>query len=364
MRQRNKSVGIPAPLGNPQFPPYNCVMQIVMVDDSIAFDGFTASTRALGGAEKAFAALAAALARHGHQVTAFNRCRWAMTVEGVRWSPLDESSPPLSCDWLIAFRRPERLEFVRQARHRILWHSGPGRFLNQPKAKTMIKDHQPQVLLSSHAQWLDWSPPSSLHPGLLPVAVRSDFLAALPTMPRHPPCALVTTHPQQGLDWLLRLWCERIHPAVPEAQLLILSNGLNKDPCPDALAAVAEQVRAAAPMGVRVEKPQGDAAMAQLMRSCRVHLYPGHADDVTAFTLMESQACGLPAVLRPLGAAPERVANGSSAYVVPDDDAFANLAAMLLGNAEMAQSMGAEARSLYQSKTWDHAAHYLEALLP
>ena len=48
-------------------------MNIVMFDDSVPFDGFTANTKPLGGAEKAFAALAGALAKAGHTVTAVNR---------------------------------------------------------------------------------------------------------------------------------------------------------------------------------------------------------------------------------------------------------------------------------------------------
>ena len=57
-------------------------MHITLVDDSIPFDGYSASSRALGGAEKAFASLPGALARRGHTVAVFNRCRWSMYVEG------------------------------------------------------------------------------------------------------------------------------------------------------------------------------------------------------------------------------------------------------------------------------------------
>ena len=111
------------------------------------------------------------------------------------------------------------------------------------------------------------------------------------------------------------------------------------------------------------ENPIRNPVMAQAYREAHVHLYPGHAGDTTAFTLMESQAAGRPAVLRPLGAAPERVANGRSAFVAPDDDAFANLTIMLLSDPAMAASMGAEARSLYTGRSWDAAAQELEALL-
>ena len=101
--------------------------------------------------------------------------------------------------------------------------------------------------------------------------------------------------------------------------------------------------------------------MAESPAQARVHLYPGHDDDVTAFTLMESQAAGLPAVVRPLGAAPERIVDGLSGWVAPDDDAFANLAIRLLSDDALRASRGAEARALWTGRDWDAAAAALEA---
>ena len=84
-------------------------MNITMIDDSYAFDGATPGMRALGGAEKAFAALASALSARGHDVTAINRCEYQTTVDGVLWVPFDTPRPPES-DVVIAFRKPELLE--------------------------------------------------------------------------------------------------------------------------------------------------------------------------------------------------------------------------------------------------------------
>jgi hypothetical protein len=340
-------------------------MHITLVDDSIPFDGFTASARALGGAEKAFAALAGALARRGHEVTVFNRCRWSLFIEGAQWETF-EGKKPLATDVLVALRKPALLEFIRQARRRVLWTPAPARQLARVVAGDMVKDLKPLLLLSSAAQTEGWTA-RGLAVAALPPAVKSDFLAEVATAAAVPPRAIVTTHPNHGLDWLLELWLNRIHPAVPAAELHIHSMMLAKaaeggEVEPD-MQPLAARVLAARDHGVVIQRPGADPVMAQAMREAAVHLYPGHADDATAFTLMESQAAGCPAVLRPLGAAPERVANGRSAYVVPDDDAFANLTTMLLGDAHVAASMGAEARALYTGRSWDAAAEQFEALL-
>lgn len=338
-------------------------MHITFVDDSIPFDGFTASARALGGAEKAFAALPGALARRGHTVTVYNRCRWSLFIEGCQWEPIDDKKP-LTTDMLVAFRKPALLEFVRQARSRVLWTTATPRQLE--RAVPGLKDYKPFLLLSSRAQ-AEGVNLRGLSAALMPPAVKSDFLAERLTARAVPPRAVVTTHPSHGLDWLLTLWLERIRPSVPAAELHILSMALSKaaegGAVDEELRPLAERVLAAREHGIVIQRPGGDGQMAQLYGEAQVHLYPGHAADTTAFTLMESQAAGLPAVLRPLGAAPERVTNGRSAYVVPDDDAFANLTTMLLSDAHLAAGMGAEARGLYTGRTWDAAAEQFEALL-
>ena len=340
-------------------------MHITLVDDSIAFDGYTASARPLGGAEKAFASLPGALARRGHTVAVFNRCRWSMTVEGVHWDSLDGRKPLLT-DVLIASRKPSLLQFVRQAGKRVLWHTGPGRMLERTATRNLLAEHKALVLLVSRAQAAGIGT-ATAPVALLPPAVRTDFLADAPCPPDTPPTAIATTHPAHGLDWLLDLWVGRIRPLVPTAELHLHSMSLAKaaeggaiDP---ALAPIAAKVAAAREHGVVAVRPQGDQLMAQAMRRARVHLYPGHPDDVTAFTLMESQACGLPAVVRPLGAAPERIAHGLSGMVAPDDDAFANLAALLLGDDGMRSSYSAEAHARTRTWDWDAAAAALDGVL-
>lgn len=340
-------------------------MHITLVDDSIPFDGYTAASRPLGGAEKGFAALAGALARRGHTVAVFNRCRWSMFIEGAQWETFDGKKPLLT-DLLIALRKPELLSFVRQAKRRVLWHAGPGWLLERKSTRAVLDDLQPTVLLCSETQAGGWNA-RGLKVALLPPALKSDFLATPETGLAAPPHAIVTTHPQHGLSWLLDLWAERIRPTTPTAELHIHSMGLAKalegGEIAPGLTDLLTKVVTLQADGVSVVRPQGDALMAQAYRDAAVHLYPGHPDDATAFTLMESQACGTPAVVRPLGAAPGRVRNGASAYVAPDDEAFTNLTTLLLNNADTRASLGAEARALYQGRTWDAAAEKLETLL-
>jgi len=99
-------------------------MRLALFDDSIEFDGYMPPSFALGGAEKALAAMATALAARGHEVTVFNRCSHAMEAQGVAWRPWD-SRRPVETDALVAFRRPSLLTQVRKADRPIRWPSRP-----------------------------------------------------------------------------------------------------------------------------------------------------------------------------------------------------------------------------------------------
>lgn len=335
-------------------------MHITLVDDSIPFDGFTAQNRPLGGAEKAFASLVGALSRRGHQVHAFNRARFPLVVENARWEVLGGTVPlPTQTDVLIAFRKPALLPMVRLAGTRILWVTATAR--QMAPSRRAISSFEPNLVLVGKRQAADFDLPRQkvIVPGLRP-----DFLEDAPTILAVPPTAVVTTHPAHGLDWLLDLWGSRIHPRLGEAHLVVVSAALAKgdggaELAPEMAALLA---KARATPGVRIVAPKPDPGMATLYRSARVHLYPGHADDMGCWTLMESQACGLPAVVRDKGAAAERIVQGQTGQVAPDDEAFANLAVGLLSNDELFWSMNRDARLMQAARSWDVVAAEFETV--
>src|SRR2546430_845858 len=88
------------PLLSEGTPRAGLMASVVMADDGAAFDGRTAETGPLGGAETAFAALAEALAGRGHQVMVRNRCCAALLHKGVLWAPLS-AGVPTACDLYI-----------------------------------------------------------------------------------------------------------------------------------------------------------------------------------------------------------------------------------------------------------------------
>ena len=339
-------------------------MDITLIDDSIPFDGYSPSSQPLGGAEKAFASLPGALARRGHNVTVINRGRFQMNVDGASWLRW-EAPRPERADVLIAYRKPELLEAV-PAGARILWLASPAGYLDKPEHRERLERLQPTLVFLGAIHRATWTGDPKLPTAVIEPGVRSEFLADEACTPDDPPYAVVTTHPLRGLDGLLKVWVEKIHPNLPEAVLKIYSTALDRGrlggKVAETLYPVYERAVRALDSGVVIERPQADPGMAEAYRGGRVHLYPGLDGDVHCSTLAESQACGLPAVARPGGAVDERIVDGKTGYVVPDTEAVVNLTLLLLRDDTTYHSINREARTLQRSRTWDAAAAEFEAL--
>ncbi|MCW8951362.1 MAG: glycosyltransferase [Rhodospirillales bacterium] len=342
-------------------------MHITMIDESVPFDGSSPSVRPLGGPEKAFVGLAAALARRGHQVSAINMCEKAANIDGVQWLPFDTPRPP-ETDVLIAFRKPELLGEVLQAEKKVLWVTSHARTLNRPRAQEAMDKHRPTVVFQGRAHAETWSPWREFRQSVIPPGINAVFLDEPnePVEQAKPPRAIVTTHPRLGLDGILDLWSERIRAHAHEARLHVYSSALFRarqgGEVPENLTAVFARVRGMEDQGVIIEKPGTDVEMADVYRRAAVHLYPTAETEVFCWTLAESQACGLPAVARTKGSAAEHVRNGQTGFLVPDDTAFANVTVHLLTNEGARNSMRRDALTLQKARSWDVVAADFETI--
>ncbi len=340
-------------------------MLVTLVDDSIPYNGMTPAYQPLGGAEKAFASLPAALARAGHVVRVINRTPNAVGYENVSWIEWDARRPPIT-EVLIAFRKPQLLEFVRTTRARILWLTGPAGYLDKPQATDMLQRTEARLVFlgRTHQETYTGSGESSLRnisPG-----VRAEYREADEMEPSDPPIAIVTTHPRHGLDWLLDIWTSRIHPKVPAAELHIFSAAFKKadagETLPDDLNEIYRKAIATEQSGIVIKAPAGDRDMSQSYRRARVHLYPGSDKEMYCSTLAESQAVGVPAVARPMGAVKERVIGDKSAFLTDSDGDFADHAIRMLSDEEEFKSASIVARRHGRSRSWDTTASEFETI--
>ncbi|MEE8172891.1 MAG: glycosyltransferase [Alphaproteobacteria bacterium] len=340
-------------------------MLVTLVDDSIPYNGMTPAYQPLGGAEKAFASLPAALARAGHVVRVINRTPNAMGYENVSWVDWEGRRPPIT-EVLIAFRKPRLLEFVRATSARILWLTGPAGYLDKPQVKDMLKRTEARLVFLGRTHQETYTGTGESSSRNISPGVREEYREAEEMNPGEMPTAIVTTHPKHGLDWLLDIWTSRIQPKVPKAELHIYSAAFKKadagESLPDDLDEIYRKALAAEQSGIVIKAPAGDRDMSQAYRQARVHLYPGSEKEMYCSTLAESQAVGVPAVARPMGAVKERVIGDKSAFLTDADSDFADHAIRMLSDDEEFKSASIVARRHGRSRSWDTTASEFETI--
>jgi glycosyltransferase involved in cell wall biosynthesis len=341
------------------------MLDVVMADDGIVFDGRSAEAGPLGGAETAFVALAEALAARGHRVEARSQCRTTLKHNGVAWAPLAAGVPD-SCDLYIGNRSYKVMGLVKRARRRLFWLHNPARYLKKPRNLLRLAWYRPTLVLCGpyHARTV----PSWLPSGgrvIVPYGVLDEFRA---TAEREtpPPHAVFTSNPLRGLDWLLDLWTTRIAPAMPEAELHVYGGPAVYGAGGEAarrMEAVLARADALYAEGVRRHKPVRHDELAAVLERSRVMLYRGDPGEAFCTALAEAQSIGLPAVVQPLGMVAERVIDGATGCVAADDAAFADDAIRLLRGDELWRRFHREALARQRGLSWDEVAARYEALI-
>jgi glycosyltransferase involved in cell wall biosynthesis len=339
---------------------------VVMADDGIAFDGVMAETAPLGGAETAFVALAEALAARGHRVEARNRCISPVTHKGVRWTPLS-TELPRTCDLYIGNRSHRVIGLVRHARRRLFWLHNPAGYLTKPRNLWRLAWYLPTLVATGtyHAATIPrWLPCGGRE--IIPYAVLELFRTALPRQTALPR-AIFTSNPTRGLDWLLDLWAARIKPAVPNAELHIYAGGavygLADTPRARHIEKVLARADSFATCGVRRFPPVGREALANALLGARVMLYRGDPGETFCLALAEAQAMGIPAVVTPLGATPERLVDGVTGSVAHDDAEFVAAAVTLLRDDVLWRRWHLAALERQRGLSWNDVAARFEGLM-
>jgi glycosyltransferase involved in cell wall biosynthesis len=340
---------------------------IVMTDDGLRFDAHSVSQGPLGGAESAFTQLAFALARRGHQVTVRNRCTEPFAGDGVDWASLD-AGVPQAADLYIANRAHGLLPMVPRARRRLFWIHNPARYLLKWRYLAKLFRLKPVVVFSSlyHADtYPAWAPDGGRV--VIPLGVSPTFLESEPPDEPPPPRALFVSNPTRGLDWLLTLWAQRIHPRLPTAELHVFSGpsvygafGASKA---REMEPILEYARQLADRGVVLRPPVSKGVLADEMRAARALVYRGDKEETFCLAVAEAQAAGLPAVVGPLGCMAERVVDGETGFVEGDERLFADKTLALLTDDRLWRRMSRRSLERQRAWGWDEAASAFEKLI-
>jgi glycosyltransferase involved in cell wall biosynthesis len=102
-----------------------------------------------------------------------------------------------------------------------------------------------------------------------------------------------------------------------------------------------------------------------VMRAARVFLYHGHRSEAFCLAAAEAQALGVPAVVGPNAALPERVRDGKTGHIRDDPQDFAEAAVRLLTDDGEWHRLHESSVALQQGLSWDDvAAEFDRKVLP
>ena len=342
--------------------------RIVLADDGIRFDGKTMDTQPLGGAESSVVFLVRKLAARGHQVTVRNKCRARLVHDGVHWAPIDDPWPA-AADLYIANRGDKLISMMPGARRTVFWIHNPAGYVLKWRYLQKLWRLRPVIVFigAYHATtYPGWAPEGGRE--VIPYGIPDNFRTAEPAGETPPPRAVFTSNPLRSLDWLLRLWADRIRPAVPDAELHVFSGpatyGAVGDAKARAMDAVLGEARNLSGAGVVLREPVPKERLIEELRASRVMLYRGDLNETFCLAVGEAQAMGVPTVVQKLGSVVERVVHGETGFIADDDAAFAEAARKLLTDDALWQAQHRAALEKQRRWGWPEAAAAFERLIP
>jgi glycosyltransferase involved in cell wall biosynthesis len=341
---------------------------IVIADSTAPYDGRDLDQRPLGGTESSIIRCARELARRGHDVTVHTPCIEVVEHENVLWKPLNHS-PQASCDLYVAVQQPRLLGFVRRPKRRAIWVLWPSNQLRHYKKIGRMWRYRPVPVLESRYQVERYS---RLLPGrdrqiMIPLALADDIRgqATSATVPLRR--AIFASNPQRNLRRLVEIWATFILPRVPDAVLDVFGiNGLRSGEdawksweggvLPDGLPQYVKE-------SVRVHPTVSRRDLIAAMRASRMILYLGHKCEAFCLSLAEAQALGLPAVIAPVAALPERVIDGVTGFHHSDPEQFAQAAVSLFTDDALWRKQHEAAICHQQGIAWPEYAERFESAL-
>jgi glycosyltransferase involved in cell wall biosynthesis len=341
---------------------------IIIVDTTADYDGRHLETRPLGGTESSVIRCARELARRGHAVSVHTKCTDAIKHEGVSWRPL-RHAPESSCDLFVAVQHPRLLGFVRKPKRRAIWVLWPSNQLKHYKQIWRMWLYRPIPVLESlyqverYSSLLPRRDPHIVIPLALPDDVRGRGVRV--TVPSRR--AIFASNPQRNLRRLIEIWARSILPCVPDAVLDVF--GIHSLRTGEDAWKLWEG--ALLPPGmpqhvkdsVRVHPTVARQGLINAMQGSRVMLYLGHKCEAFCLSLAEAQALGVPAVIAPTAALPERVIDGLTGFHHSDPEPFAQAAVSLLTDDALWRRQHEAALCHQQGIAWSEFAARFERVL-
>jgi glycosyltransferase involved in cell wall biosynthesis len=340
---------------------------LLYTEDELCYSSNNASPTS--GTLTAFSELAKALAAAGIKTFVFSDCNKEYQSEFLVWKHFNNLDIK-EAELIIVNVRPKlfkKLQHITSI-HKILWLHNEAKYLFKlPQIKLMLK-YWPILLFSGkyHKSTFPWYFPTNkklvIGYGIMESLVQEPLPQTIPA-----PRAIFTSNPLRSLRWLVDIWQTKIHPVLPNAELIIYSGsqtyGKWGDIVKDRMDIELNYARSFASSNVFVKDPIPKNQLFEQLKNARLMVYKGDQSETFCLAIAEAQALGIPCVVGDLGSMKERVQDGITGYVTNDEVAFANHILELFQNDPLWTEMSKASKQSYTNLNWDNFVEKLHFLL-
>lgn len=340
---------------------------LLYTEDELSYANNNASPTS--GTLTAFFELAKALAAAGVKTYVFTDCDKEYESEFLVWKHFNKLDIQ-EADLVIVNVRPilfEKLQHITSI-HKILWLHNDAKYLFKlPQIKLMLK-HWPILLFSGkyHKSTFPWFFPTNKKL-VIGLGVMESLIQE--PLPQHIPApkAIFTSNPLRSLRWLVDIWQTKIHPVLPNAELIIYSGsqtyGKWGDIVKDRMDKELNYARSFESSNVFVKDPIPKDQLFEQLKNARLMVYKGDPSETYCLAIAEAQALGIPCVVGDWGSMKERVQDGITGYVTNDEAAFASHALELFQNDTLWKEMSVASKKSYINLNWENFVEKLLFLL-
>lgn len=297
---------------------------IVFISRYQVFTGVDIRQQGAGGIVSGTILLAEALVRQGHRVRVFNDLDAAVSYEGVDYCPW-EKSVSIEADLVVSNNTAEPFGRV-SAGKKVVWQRNKTSLIRAWKRRELgelFRSRPHLVVLSNNAlrNTPFFFPYQSRT--VIPHAVEDPFLEQSSESSIPAPKAFFASRPSRNLSWVIEVWKELIQPRCPEAELHI---------CSSYDSSWSDQYEDLDKYNILCRGCLPKLELAELMRTSRVLLYPGHESETGCQVALQSIGSGTPIVTCGIGCLKDLVEHGKTGYIEKTKDGFAEKAVRLLSD--------------------------------
>ncbi|MDX1692221.1 MAG: glycosyltransferase family 4 protein [Ketobacteraceae bacterium] len=262
--------------------------------------------------------IALALIKRGHQVDIYTNVASAIERDAIHYRPISHNRADNRADLVVVHNGARDLRHFIFRRAAVWQHNATtlSKSWKRGELWELLRYRPDLICLSEDARVKTprWLPYRKKH--VIPHGINHAFLEAAEATPdRKKKRAFFASRPSRNLDFLIRAWETHVHPAIPEAELVICGPPTNK-PFPFDQQRLSQS-------GIQFVGSLNLGELIELGKTSRMLCYPGHEAETGCRVALDAIGMGLPIITCGIGSLKDLVYHDKSGYIETDEAAYA-----------------------------------------